>query len=49
MRSTDLAEQPLTPLPMTVLGRVMGRVGALRRQRLFRDWASVAASPCWRC
>ena len=43
MKIDDLLNQPLTSIADDGFsGRVMGRVGALRRQRLFATWASVA-------
>lgn len=44
MKIDDLLNQPLTSIADDGFSeRVMGRVGALRRQRLFATWASVAA------
>lgn len=44
MNLDDLLNQPLTSVADDGFsGRVMGRVRALRRRRLFVTWASVAA------
>ena len=44
MKIDDLLNQPLTSIADDGFSeRVMGRVGALRRQRLLATWASVAA------
>ena len=44
MKIDDLLNQPLTSIADDGFSaRVIGRVGALRRQRLFATWASVAA------
>ena len=44
MKIDDLLNQPLTSIADDGFSeRVLGRVGALRRRRLFVTWASVAA------